>query len=83
MLPGDISTESRVTSLLPEISRLPKQGKVATGQSCEDLGSEDNSMPLLMGWIFSTAGRERRERGEGVGTAVRVKFLTSPLVQQD
>ena len=61
VLCGDISTKSRVTSLLLEISRFPKEGKVATGQSCKDLGSEDNLMPLLMGCIFYTDDSESTE----------------------
>lgn len=82
-----ISTKSRVTSPL-EISSLPTQGKVSMGHGCKDLGSEDNFMTHLMGWIFYTEGRENAEN-EGKEKTWRykrndiVKFLRSPSVQED
>jgi len=56
-----VTTAPRAGSpLLLEIFRLRTQGKVATGQSCQDLGSDDNLMPFLMGGVSYIEGRERR-----------------------
>lgn len=38
------------------------------GQSCKDLGSEDNSMLLLMAWIFYTESAENKRKEKTSGT---------------